>query len=67
MTGPEAEFYADGGCAKVRVTSILGDSVEDRVCCKSGNCGGSAQLPCRSDLPGDCAGAKPMGRKAMML
>jgi hypothetical protein len=62
--GPESEFYTDGGCAKLRITSILGDSVEDRVCCKSGSCNGKAQLPCRSDMPGDCNGG--MGRKALM-
>lgn len=59
--GTEADTWNQGGCAKVRVTSILGDTVEDRVCCTSGSCSGGAQLPCRSDLPGDCAGAKSKG------
>jgi hypothetical protein len=36
------EFHGDtgkawaGGCAKVLITSILGDSVEDSVCCSTG-------------------------------
>lgn len=57
--GTEGEAWNQGGCAAVRMTSILGDSVEDKLCCTSGTCDGFAQLPCRSDMPGDCAGAKP--------
>lgn len=59
--GPEGEAWGGGGCASVRVTSILGDSVEDKLCCSTGTCEGAAQLPCRSDLPGDCAGAGASG------
>ncbi|KAI8473724.1 MAG: hypothetical protein J3K34DRAFT_466209 [Monoraphidium minutum] len=57
--GTEPEAFNDGGCATVRATSILGDAVEDRLCCTQGTCEGFAQLPCRSDMPGDCAGAPP--------
>lgn len=54
--GPEGEFWGSGGCAQVRLTSIFGDSVEDSLCCTSSTCDGKAQFPCRSDMPGDCAG-----------
>ena len=57
------EAWNDGGCAWLKVRSILGDEVEDKVCCTSGTCDGGAQLPCRSDLPGDCVGAKPSGNE----
>lgn len=40
-------------CAKIQVTSILGDTVTDDVCCSSGTCTGKSQLPCRSSLPSD--------------
>lgn len=50
----EPEVWTNGGCARVRVTSILGDSVEDSLCCKQGTCAGKAQLPCRTS---NCAGA----------
>jgi hypothetical protein len=50
--GYVADFWNTGGCADIRVTSILGDSVEDSICCTSGTCDGKAQLPCRSDMPG---------------
>jgi hypothetical protein len=50
--GYVADFWGSGGCASIRVTSILGDTVEDSLCCTSGTCEGKAQLPCRSDMPG---------------
>jgi hypothetical protein len=40
-------------CAKIEVTSIMGDTVTDNVCCSSGTCTGQSQLPCRADLPSD--------------
>lgn len=40
-------------CAKIEVTSILGDVVTDSVCCQYGTCTGQAQLPCKSSLPSD--------------
>lgn len=40
-------------CARIQVTSILGDVTEDSVCCSSGTCTGKAQLPCKSSLPSD--------------
>lgn len=44
-------------CAKLRVTSILGDTVTDNVCCSDGTCWGNAQLPCHPKYPGDgCSG-----------
>lgn len=46
------EAWTDGGCALMRITSILGDSVTDRLCCTDGTCDGQAQLPCRPDMPG---------------
>eukprot|EP00878_Enallax_costatus_P008465 GHUV01008849.1.p1 GENE.GHUV01008849.1~~GHUV01008849.1.p1 ORF type:complete len:458 (+),score=60.20 GHUV01008849.1:208-1581(+) len=47
-------------CAKIEVTSILGDKVTDTVCCSSGTCEGKAQFPCRGDLPSsDCASKGP--------
>lgn len=58
--GTEAEAFNEGGCARLRLTSILGDSVEDRLCCTSGSCDGGAQLPCRSDMKGDCGGSRPL-------
>jgi hypothetical protein len=52
------EYHGDASkvwapCAKIQVTSILGDTVTDSVCCSSGTCTGQAQLPCRSNLPSD--------------
>ena len=55
--GAVADAWTNGGCASLRLTSILGDSAEDSICCTSGTCDGKSQFPCRADMAGDCAGA----------
>jgi hypothetical protein len=41
------------------VKSILGDTVQDNVCCGYGTCTGKAQFPCRKEWPSDdCASAQ---------
>lgn len=49
-------------CAKVEITSILGDKVIDSVCCKDGTCSGRSQFPCRGDLPSDDCSSKGPGK-----
>ena len=49
------EYHGDvnkdfAGCAKIRLTSIHGDVVNDCVPCKDGTCYGKAQFPCRQDI-----------------
>jgi hypothetical protein len=51
------EYHGDANkdfspCAKVRITSIFGDTVEDCIPCSSGTCAGRAQFPCKSDIAG---------------
>lgn len=51
------EYHGDASrdfspCAKVRITSIFGDTVEDCIPCGSGTCPGRAQFPCKSNIAG---------------
>eukprot|EP00775_Hariotina_reticulata_P006889 gene6889-7105_t len=52
------EYYGDaskmfGSCARIQVKSILGDTVQDNICCGYGTCTGKAQFPCRTEWPSD--------------
>lgn len=43
----------------MRLTSVLGDTVEDEICCSDGTCSGKAQFPCKGDIPGCSGGGDP--------